>query len=205
MLFVLEINANPCLSPDAGFAAALAEAGIGFDEAIDWLIADARASRAARAERVTANRVRYRSRPTAADVPALRRLVASTGVFYGAGACRSRSSCSKRGSRAARRAATRSSSRSGRAAVARLLRVGRCAADASAATISTGSSWRLPRRGRVSAGRCMRQVETAVARRGGGSLYIETSSRSVYVTDTAVLPRGRLRAGRAAARLLRAR
>ncbi len=41
MLFVLEINANPCLAPDAGFAAALAEAGIGFDEAIDWLIADA--------------------------------------------------------------------------------------------------------------------------------------------------------------------
>ena len=42
MLFVLEINANPCLAPDAGFAAALAEAGIGFDEAIGWLIADAR-------------------------------------------------------------------------------------------------------------------------------------------------------------------
>ena len=42
MLFVLEINANPCLAPDAGFAAALAQAGIGFDEAIGWLIADAR-------------------------------------------------------------------------------------------------------------------------------------------------------------------
>ena len=41
MLFVLEINANPCLAPDAGFAAALAEAGIGFDEAIAWLVADA--------------------------------------------------------------------------------------------------------------------------------------------------------------------
>jgi D-alanine-D-alanine ligase len=41
-LFVLEINANPCLSPDAGFAAALEQAGIGFDEAIGWLVADAR-------------------------------------------------------------------------------------------------------------------------------------------------------------------
>jgi D-alanine-D-alanine ligase len=42
MLFVLEINANPCLSPDAGFAAALEEAGIGYGDAIGWLIAAAR-------------------------------------------------------------------------------------------------------------------------------------------------------------------
>lgn len=41
LAYVLEVNANPCLAPDAGFAAALAEAGIAFDEAIAWLIADA--------------------------------------------------------------------------------------------------------------------------------------------------------------------
>jgi len=41
MPFVLEINANPCLSPDAGFAAALERAGIGFADAVDWLVADA--------------------------------------------------------------------------------------------------------------------------------------------------------------------
>ena len=50
MLFVLEINANPCLSPDAGFAAALEQAGIGYAEAIGWLMADA-ARRAARTAR----------------------------------------------------------------------------------------------------------------------------------------------------------
>ena len=35
---VLEINANPCLSPDAGFAAALAETEISYEEAIQALL-----------------------------------------------------------------------------------------------------------------------------------------------------------------------
>jgi D-alanine-D-alanine ligase len=40
--WVLEVNANPCLSPDAGFAAMLEAAGIDYAAAIGWLIEDAR-------------------------------------------------------------------------------------------------------------------------------------------------------------------
>ena len=38
--WILEINTNPCLSPDAGFAAALAQAKISLSNAVDRIIAD---------------------------------------------------------------------------------------------------------------------------------------------------------------------
>lgn len=42
--WILEVNANPCLSPDAGFAAALQRASIPFDQAIQRIFDDALAS-----------------------------------------------------------------------------------------------------------------------------------------------------------------
>lgn len=37
--YILEINANPCLSPDAGFAASLGRAGISYGDAIERIVA----------------------------------------------------------------------------------------------------------------------------------------------------------------------
>ncbi|HHP7234985.1 MAG TPA: D-alanine--D-alanine ligase [Desulfobacterales bacterium] len=39
--YILEVNANPCLSPDAGFAAALQQAAIPYSQAIARILADA--------------------------------------------------------------------------------------------------------------------------------------------------------------------
>lgn len=38
--WILEVNANPCLSPDAGFLAATLRAGLQFEEVLDRIIAD---------------------------------------------------------------------------------------------------------------------------------------------------------------------
>jgi D-alanine-D-alanine ligase len=40
--FILETNANPCLAPDAGFAAAAARAGIAYPDLIEKVLYDAR-------------------------------------------------------------------------------------------------------------------------------------------------------------------
>jgi len=39
--WILEINTNPCIAPDAGFAAALNQAGIGYDDGIKCILDDA--------------------------------------------------------------------------------------------------------------------------------------------------------------------
>lgn len=49
--WILEINVNPCLSPDAGFAAALNRSGIPGRQAVEWIIADALAHAEGRGSR----------------------------------------------------------------------------------------------------------------------------------------------------------
>ncbi len=41
-VYVLEINANPCLSKDAGFVAAAEQSGIGYDRLIQWIVGAAK-------------------------------------------------------------------------------------------------------------------------------------------------------------------
>ena len=40
--WILEINANPCLSPDAGFAAAVTQAGLSFDTVVERILNDSK-------------------------------------------------------------------------------------------------------------------------------------------------------------------
>lgn len=44
-IYILEINANPCLAPDAGFAAALKEAGFNYEDGIEAIVNAGRRAR----------------------------------------------------------------------------------------------------------------------------------------------------------------
>lgn len=92
--FILEINANPCLSPDAGFMAAVAAAGYRPEEALERILADslrpdpkpsardiARVPDAGR-DSPDDGRTRFRREVLPSDVDGVRRLVASTGFFH---------------------------------------------------------------------------------------------------------------------------
>jgi D-alanine-D-alanine ligase-like ATP-grasp enzyme/ribosomal protein S18 acetylase RimI-like enzyme len=95
--WILEVNANPCLSPDAGFAAAVAQSGLTMERALEQIVADALrerpvpaptslspASLSPRPKETKAKRAaapQLRSDVRASDADAVRRIVASTGLF----------------------------------------------------------------------------------------------------------------------------
>lgn len=122
--------------------------------------------------------VRYRSRPTAADVPALRRLVAATGVFYRRERAIALELLEERLMRGRKSSysfffAERRGTLLGYAAWGRVPLTERSydlywiAVAPAAQGAGLGSV-------------LLERVERAVAARGGGGLYIETSSRRVY-------------------------
>ena len=103
--WLLEVNSNPCLSPDSGFAAALEQAGIAYADAMERIVCDAvtaggpsgtpandrRCEPAAntscerhanRPSGRTVPAVTWRYEVTPADVAVIREVTASTGYFH---------------------------------------------------------------------------------------------------------------------------
>lgn len=124
-------------------------------------------------------KVRFRSRPTAADVPALRRLVAATGVFYRQERAVAVELLEER---------LRRGPRSGYSFVFAERGgdlVGYCAWGQVPMTRSSFDLYWIavaPHAEGQGIGRALvGRVERTLAARGGGHLYIETSSRRAYV------------------------
>ncbi|MEI7900433.1 MAG: GNAT family N-acetyltransferase [bacterium] len=96
--WILEVNSNPCLTPDSGFAAALEKAGIPYADAMERIVHDAMKGRAcgqttggprspgaagpSDMSRPTQPTITWRYEVTPADVAAVRDVTASTGYFY---------------------------------------------------------------------------------------------------------------------------
>lgn len=123
-------------------------------------------------------RVVYRSRPRAADLPRLRRLVAATGVFYPEERVIALELLEERLKRGARSGYSFFFAERGDELV------GYCAWGKVPLTRASYDLYWIAVapscQGQGIGQALMRLVEGAVAARGGGGLYIETSSRGVY-------------------------
>jgi D-alanine-D-alanine ligase len=78
--FVIEVNSNPCLSPESGYLEAAALVGLSPRDVMARIVEAA----LARAEDAGARELVLRERVEPADLPSLRRLVADAGVFSAA-------------------------------------------------------------------------------------------------------------------------
>lgn len=101
--WILEVNANPCLSPDAGFAAALERSRLSYSAALQQILNAATHQRpkslkfaapavasfkpclqppaAPQSSRPSRPEINLRYEPQLADIAAVRQIVASTGMF----------------------------------------------------------------------------------------------------------------------------
>jgi D-alanine-D-alanine ligase len=85
--WVLEINTNPCLSRDAGFAAALERGGVAYADAIDRILTATlgnrdQAPQESRRLQAKPPLPTFRDEPRPSDAAAIREIVASTGFFH---------------------------------------------------------------------------------------------------------------------------
>ena len=85
--WILEVNTNCCISPDAGFAAAVERAGLSLTSAVERIIAAALKPNSAFRSQISnfksqiSNPIDLRTTVTAADESQVREIVAATGMF----------------------------------------------------------------------------------------------------------------------------
>jgi len=84
--WILEVNCNPCLSPDAGFVAAALRSGLSYKDVTEKIINDGYFSHERRHDQneqeETSQDIKFRYEVIPEDLEAIRRMAESTGFFY---------------------------------------------------------------------------------------------------------------------------
>lgn len=189
--WILEVNANPCLAPDAGLAAALTRAGLPFEEAIRSIVAAAGVTgpsagrrAAAPAPAPTPPACTFRETVEPSDARRVRELVAATGFFHADEVAVAEELVAER---------LRQGEASGYLFLLADDAAGNLAGYACyGPTPCTASSYDLywiavaPAQQKCGLGRELaRRVEAAIHARGGTRIYAETSSRPQYASTRA--------------------